>query len=306
MGSDLRCSAWAAAHEVDPIGTAGSYRGYLLVEWPQPWPRDVSEIEALGELGSSAKEVGYRIQLLVPAPERGEARVIHYRWSDQEGRYQGHEAPADGDPVSVASAFLAGGCPAGTSSVNSIDLLICCHGRRDRCCGSAGTTLAANLDGPNTLPPGVRLWRTSHTGGHRFAPTAIILPEGTCWGYLDTQVVGAVLARSDNPVAVLPHYRGCTGLTRPAGQAIERAVLEEVGWDLLRRRRWDQDTDGGKTHLVVEDLAGHRRVWEGFVRVNRSLAVPLCGEPVSAGTKTEDELIVEGLRELQADLTGWA
>ena len=48
-------------------------------------------------------------------------------------------------------------------------LLVCTHGGRDRCCGSDGTRLFQAL----FPPPGVRVWRTSHTAGHRFAPTAI-------------------------------------------------------------------------------------------------------------------------------------
>ena len=44
---DLKCSEWARENEVDPIGTAGIYEGYLLIEWPLPWPRDFAETDAL-------------------------------------------------------------------------------------------------------------------------------------------------------------------------------------------------------------------------------------------------------------------
>ena len=44
----VRCSAWIKEQGVDPIGTAGSYAGYLLLEWPLPWPRDLSEIARAG------------------------------------------------------------------------------------------------------------------------------------------------------------------------------------------------------------------------------------------------------------------
>ena len=55
----------------------------------------------------------------------------------------------------------------------------------DRCCGSLGTALAQELlADPLQLGDDVRVWRTSHTGGHRFAPTALVLPQGTVVGLL--------------------------------------------------------------------------------------------------------------------------
>ena len=48
------------------------------------------------------------------------------------------------------------------------DVLVCTHGTRDTCCGSLGTRLWRDLDAG-----GATVRRTSHTGGHRFAPTAV-------------------------------------------------------------------------------------------------------------------------------------
>lgn len=42
--ADLRCSSFIRAHQVEPIGTAGCYEGFLVLEVPLPWPPDVSEI----------------------------------------------------------------------------------------------------------------------------------------------------------------------------------------------------------------------------------------------------------------------
>jgi hypothetical protein len=33
-----RCSAFARAEGLDPAGTAGSYRGYVVLDVPLPWP----------------------------------------------------------------------------------------------------------------------------------------------------------------------------------------------------------------------------------------------------------------------------
>jgi hypothetical protein len=45
-----RCSAWAQGVDLSPIGTCGSYRGYLLIERPLPWPKDIGEAPALAGL----------------------------------------------------------------------------------------------------------------------------------------------------------------------------------------------------------------------------------------------------------------
>ena len=58
-------------------------------------------------------------------------------------------------------------------------LLICTHGSRDRCCGRLGTILHRSA---SARWPDVDVHRISHTGGHRFAPTAILLPSGTACG----------------------------------------------------------------------------------------------------------------------------
>ena len=41
----IRCSDWTRAASLAPIGTSGSYAGYLLVEIPLPWPRDAGDTE---------------------------------------------------------------------------------------------------------------------------------------------------------------------------------------------------------------------------------------------------------------------
>ena len=48
-------------------------------------------------------------------------------------------------------------------------------------------------DAPSLANPDVRLWRTSHTGGHRFAPTAIALPSASLWAWADAALLAQVV-----------------------------------------------------------------------------------------------------------------
>ena len=104
-------------------------------------------------------------------------------------------------------------------------MLICAHGRRDVCCAVRGRALAATV--AETDPAG-GIWESSHLGGHRFAPTALVLPTGYAYGRLD---VGTALdaCKSAGIGEVGPAgCRGHVGLD-PAAQVAELAVREHTG-----------------------------------------------------------------------------
>ncbi len=72
----------------------------------------------------------------------------------------------------------------GTDGSQSTDPLVavCAHGKHDQCCAvrgrSACKAIAANY--PDFT------WECSHLGGDRFAATMLLLPEGLCYGRVDS------------------------------------------------------------------------------------------------------------------------
>ena len=80
------CSDWARSQDLSPIGSAGHYQGYLLVEVPLPWPADISEIAELAGVAELALRAGLRLQAIAPGadsrPAGGTAdqprRLIYY------------------------------------------------------------------------------------------------------------------------------------------------------------------------------------------------------------------------------------
>ena len=211
---DLRCSAWARAERVDPIGTAGSYAGFLLVEWPLPWPRDVADIPALAPLTAATRRVKIRLQAVRAATRSRHLNVSIWRDGRRnKGGSSGREAPAGpGSSRHRVPALLVGERVAGLRPIDAAEVLVCGHGRRDRCCGSLGTSLEVELRSAADLETsGVRLRRTSHTGGHRFAPTAILFLEGTVWGYPDAESLTGIETRRTPIADVAQLYRGCCG-----------------------------------------------------------------------------------------------
>jgi hypothetical protein len=108
-------------------------------------------------------------------------------------------------------------------------LLVCTNGRRDVCCAVRGRPLAAAA---SRTAPG-RVWEVSHTGGHRFAPTAVLLPWGQTYARLDEQGAAWVLGASltgHTPAELLGplHDRGRSPLV-PAAQCAESHVRAELG-----------------------------------------------------------------------------
>jgi hypothetical protein len=301
----VRCSAWAREVGLSPIGTIGSFQGYVLVETPLPWPRDVHEVAALSGLIERLSADSIRVQALVPAdplaPRENLRVILQAKGAVGSGfagyrRYQTTIGGSVDDAVARLLADSASISPEFRS--DGTDVLICTHGRRDACCGSRGTDLALRLAG-GSMRPGARVWRTSHTDGHRFAPTFLVLPEGTAWAFADEGLVTQVLERSVPFVQVAARYRGCSGVSGPQAQALEKAVLEIVGWELLDRPRTgfvtgECTSDGG----YVARLEAGSDCWEGIVRVGRTLPIPDCKKPTSATQKHESEWITDDVRTL--------
>jgi hypothetical protein len=93
--------------------------------------------------------------------------------------------------------------------------LVCCNGKRDLCCAKFGLALYIEL----SQKLGDAVWQTTHLGGHRFAPTALILPEGLAYGWIDARADEVIDAYQRGEILV-DLYRGRVSYPR-AAQAAE-------------------------------------------------------------------------------------
>jgi hypothetical protein len=147
--------------------------------------------------------------------------------------------------------------------------------------------------------PGVRLWRTSHTGGHRFAPTALTFPDGRAWATVDAEMLAGIVTRSVDPAVAAAHDRGGAAFDDPFVQAADGAVLGIEGWTWLdRSRRAEVMPLADDRRLVVltgERKGGERRAYRAEVVVRRVVPVPDCGKPLDQARKTSLELEVVAL-----------
>lgn len=107
-------------------------------------------------------------------------------------------------------------------------LMICTNSRRDLCCSVRGRPVAAESAAQR---PG-QVWECSHTGGHRFAPTGVVLPYGQTFSRLSSQSAVAVVdaaRRGQVPAGLLGgrYDRGRSHLSA-AGQAAESTVRAQI------------------------------------------------------------------------------
>ncbi len=72
-------------------------------------------------------------------------------------------------------------------------LLVCANAKRDLCCALRGRPIALELE--RQYPE--RVWECTHTGGHRFAPTGLVLPSGQSLARLTPEVAAAALRAAD-------------------------------------------------------------------------------------------------------------
>ncbi|HEY0453881.1 sucrase ferredoxin [Actinophytocola sp.] len=249
----LRCSALSEAIGEPLAGTAATARSWLCVEQPGPWGRDALSASHLDEdvareLAGLAAGTGVRIVLIRRPgshPDRHRPVPRHV--------YLAHTAPGNtwleralvSDPKVLLDLDFtrAGNGEQGLLGERVPDrlLLVCTNGRRDVCCALRGRPVAAALAARH----GESVWECTHLGGHRFAPTAVLLPTGYAYGRLDVASAGALVTGGSS--VVLENCRG-RSTWPPAGQVAELAVRARAGEprpDALRVVSVDKTTDGG-------------------------------------------------------------
>jgi hypothetical protein len=257
------CAALARALDEPLPGTAPVAPRWVCLEHRGTWPQDITnhrDDAARAFLDRAAAE-GWR-PLLVRRPGRrpteGPTRVFLADTAPPDPRVTVLRVV---DPADLGTLALpASGTPLPGEPVANPMLLVCTHGRRDRCCAVDGRTLARAV--VDTGQPDT--WECTHLGGHRFAPTALVLPTGYVYGRLDvTGAVAAVKAASVGEVEP-SMCRGRSTWSAP-GQVAELAVRAATGIrDAHALRVEVEEPDLAATRVVVAARDGRR--WEVTAR----------------------------------------
>ncbi len=115
------------------------------------------------------------------------------------------------------------------------EMLVCTHANVDVACGRFGYPIYKKLRSQSAASSNgnLRVWRSSHFGGHRFAPTLVDLPEGRYWGHLEPEILDLLLLRNSSVSGLRQFYRGWAGLGS-LEQIAEREIWMREGWDWLK------------------------------------------------------------------------
>jgi hypothetical protein len=290
-----RCSVVSARVGEPLAATAPLARAWLILEQPGPYGRvALTDSHLPAEVGAAVARAteGTRTQVLLARTpghhpdDRGHGATARRFWfaHTSAGGVRMRSGVVEDDVLlrpdlpDVLRGASEGQLPPWGARDERPLLLVCTNARRDRCCAIEGLVLADGLaerlaGGPHAD----RVLEVNHLGGHRFAPTALLLPAGVAYGRLDVDTAAAVLQAAEHGrLAALDRVRGRTAAPPPA-QAAGLAVRISEGVDgiddidVLRRAgdRWAPvpmsfAPENGETELQVRHRDG--RAWTVLVR----------------------------------------
>ncbi|NNE73033.1 MAG: hypothetical protein HKN26_05165 [Acidimicrobiales bacterium] len=300
-----RCSLFTRAQGFAPAGTGVRADRLVLIECPLPWPmpiRDHRYLDGLMALLDHADRPS-RIFAAVPTGVADTVRVVVFDRVGGGVARRTYRVPRQGDLLELVRSLLASDHAAVSGAlvdetVPARTLLVCTQGTHDICCGSFGTRLAVEA----TAAFGdVEVFRVSHTGGHRFAPTAMTLPDGRMWAYLDVPTLASIYDETASPAQLAAIGRGWWGVDRGPAQVAEQAVFAAVGWSLHNHDRSVDVPEMPRLDgppVVCAVSAGDRR-WRVTVGVERIVPTISCRQPGGLPAKPASEYAVTSLESLR-------
>jgi hypothetical protein len=217
----------------DPLyGTASAGSAWAMLELDGAWGRSAF-LDSAGTIEPTlGRAIARRFEtagMRVAAIRRHGRRSATPRWrwfiaQSGEGSEALHagEVSGPGDYLDVAVDGSDGGLTSGPL------VAVCAHGKHDQCCAvrGRGATAAIAARYPEMT------WECSHLGGDRFAATMLVLPEGLCYGRVDSTDAAELVrlyfdGRLDNRF-----LRGRTSLAH-AVQAAQYFARERSGDDRI-------------------------------------------------------------------------
>jgi hypothetical protein len=235
------CSELSARSGERVFGTASTGEVWLLVEYPFAWGARAMESSALApaikEHFAALLKAIPRSRLLFVKQDsvcredfnlfvvRSRARspyAVRLRLTDYK------------DLLGVNVARIAAGdSTEGGDLTREPLLLVCTHGKRDKCCAKFGNPLYKSL---RATGGAAGVWQSSHVGGDRFAANLVCFPHGLFYARVSEAAGARVAAEYARGRIVLENFRGRACFAHPvqAAEYFVRAETGLVGLDDLR------------------------------------------------------------------------
>ncbi|MUG96480.1 sucrase ferredoxin [Scytonema sp. UIC 10036] len=303
------CSLVSKTNGEDPIGTADTCDYWLMMEIPLPWSQNIFEENptlksVLGLFQELVFQHRIKLKPILIAPDLeysypGFTRVLYYyRPAKLFSQFEKQEFVV---PESEAAALVTAIFKQLMQQPNDLsefqqyqqqtshirELMVCTHAQVDLACGRFGTPIYRRLRKEYAPASNgkLRVWQTTHFGGHQFAPTLIDLPQGCLWGHIEPEILDLLVKRNGSVFGVRQYYRGWTGLSK-FEQIAEREIWMQFGWN------WLNYLKAGKVMTMEQVAEGQEPDWVE-VRINFTdpdsstkgaykAKIEVCGEVMTA------------------------
>lgn len=241
------CSTGSTNSGESPIGSAWYTPELIVCELPLPWGEDLLKSRNIPAgfadvMTATYARRGYDLGLIGIAPDAAYSVPGHYRLmhctiaEGSVGRFARRVFLVPHASLTEALDALVHGEIHPTMQEQTDDyrdVLLCTHGAVDSCCAKFGYPLYALMRKmADNTGSNVRVWRSTHFGGHRFAPTTLELPSGRYWGRITPQDASALVHHTSSTESLRHLYRGSAAMPDPVAQAIEGELLANIGWAL--------------------------------------------------------------------------
>jgi len=275
-----RCSLTTRAAGIPLAGSAPQAPAWLVVEQRIPWAARALQSQRLDpDLRALLTNVSATVLFARRQDASGPERYWFSSAAATSGLVNGYvselmEVLAANNPLSTLPSTLPG----------DPVLFVCANAKRDVCCAIESKPLLAQLS------ERIDVWQCTHIGGHRFAPTALLLPTGVVYGRLTAENAVTALDWAGRGEIVTTEARGSSWLN----------PLEQIA-DIHVRHRFDvthaldlvyevHDADSGTPTITVRHLDG--RSWRvGLQRRQSAPVLEACGRDALSETYWNVEFI---------------
>ena len=243
------CAEVSRARNEPLIGTANEVDAWLMIEYRGEWRAKAttdnglpeSLVEWIEKVQEESINRGLTPRVQFIKAERGRSDPLVFYLAHGHDLYR-HEFDRYEDMVSI-NPFE------GKSDVVDKTLyFVCVNGQRDLCCSRLGSIAYREL----RRRCGDRCWRTTHLGGHRFAPNVLVLPDNLLYGRVFPDAMPVFVEHAERGSVYKPLLRG-RGTYPP-----EQQVCELVSNGVIRAIEDNGDgtfqcvTDKGVETVVIE------------------------------------------------------
>ena len=250
MTQHVECSQITKYSNEKIIGTAANYDVQLSIELEEPWdaipvksskyPEELKMLPSL--LAKNKINIGINYFSKNECCENNFTKVFIFKKSSNEfDLYEKLELKIPNSKLNLFSAYCLDYFQNKNnnllewvieSNLVTNEIFICVHSNRDQCCGKYGLQIYhkfTELVTKNNL--NFRIWKSSHIGGHRYAPTFFEAPSMRWYGLFDINSAENYLLRDRNKSFIDNNYRGMSGINNKIAAIVENELFKEYSWD---------------------------------------------------------------------------